>query len=140
MVSSAKLNQQEEKAMTTDQFNQVVGAILEGKYSWACVLILRFAGYNPLHYVPYRTYNRLMKANGQFHRVATKGHRKEQIRTHDERWTNEDKSPMNRASRNEQKGPIINDLNHLEELTSHAKRVRGGISLYPSAIISSLIW
>ncbi|NJN86691.1 MAG: HetP family heterocyst commitment protein [Leptolyngbyaceae cyanobacterium SL_7_1] len=49
--------------MTTEQFTQVVDAILEGKYSWACVLILRFAGYNPLHYIPYRTYNRLMKDN-----------------------------------------------------------------------------
>ncbi|QYO62012.1 HetP family heterocyst commitment protein [Leptolyngbya sp. 7M] len=53
------------KAMTVDQFTQVVEAILEGKYSWACVLILRFAGYNPLHYIPYRTYNRLMKENSQ---------------------------------------------------------------------------
>jgi hypothetical protein len=52
-----------QKAMTPDQFTQVVDAILEGKYSWACVLILRFAGYNPLHYIPYRTYNRLMKEN-----------------------------------------------------------------------------
>lgn len=47
--------------MTEEQFEQVVEAILNGKYSWACVLILRFAGYNPLHYIPYRTYNRLNK-------------------------------------------------------------------------------
>jgi hypothetical protein len=52
-----------DKAMNTEQFNQVIEAILEGKYSWACVLILRFAGYNPLHYIPYRTYNRLSKDN-----------------------------------------------------------------------------
>lgn len=45
--------------MTEEQFEQVVEAILNGKYSLACVLILRFAGYNPLHYIPYRTYNRL---------------------------------------------------------------------------------
>jgi len=49
--------------MTTEQFNQIVAAIIEGKYSWACVLILSFAGYNPLHYIPYRTYNRLLKEN-----------------------------------------------------------------------------
>jgi hypothetical protein len=48
-----------DKTMNPEQFNQVVEAILAGKYSWACVLILRFAGYNPLHYIPYRTYNRL---------------------------------------------------------------------------------
>ncbi|NJO79372.1 MAG: HetP family heterocyst commitment protein [Cyanobacteria bacterium RM1_2_2] len=60
-ISNNKLD----KAMTTEQFTQVVDAILEGKYSWACVLILRFAGYNPLHYIPYRTYNRLMKDNSR---------------------------------------------------------------------------
>lgn len=54
-----------DKAMTAEQFTQVVDAILAGKYSWACVLILRYAGYNPLHYIPYRTYNRLMKENCQ---------------------------------------------------------------------------
>jgi len=51
------------KAMSPDQFDQVVRAILEGKYSWACVLILKFAGYNPAHYIPYRTYKRLIKNN-----------------------------------------------------------------------------
>lgn len=44
-----------------DQFIQIIEAILEGRYSWACVLLLRFAGFNPLHYIPYRTYNRLIK-------------------------------------------------------------------------------
>ncbi len=51
------------RIMTEEQFTQVVEAILDGKYSWACLLILKFAGYNPLHYIPYRTYNRLMKDN-----------------------------------------------------------------------------
>ncbi len=50
--------------MSEEQFTEVVDAIVSGKYSWACVLILRFAGYNPLHYIPYRTYNRLMKDYG----------------------------------------------------------------------------
>ncbi len=52
-----------DKAMTSEQFTQVIEAILAGKYSWACLLILRFAGYNPLHYIPYRTFNRLIKEN-----------------------------------------------------------------------------
>jgi hypothetical protein len=51
------------RAMTAEQFDQVVTAIVEGKYSWACVLILRYAGYNPAHYLPYRTYKRLIKEN-----------------------------------------------------------------------------
>lgn len=49
------------KAMTSEQFDQVVEAISEGRYSWACVLILRFAGYNPVHFIPVRTYSRLLK-------------------------------------------------------------------------------
>lgn len=59
-----------DKAMSQEQLNQIVEAILAGKYSWACVLILRFAGYNPLQYIPYRTYNRLLKENGQLGRVS----------------------------------------------------------------------
>ncbi|CAD5959914.1 hypothetical protein PCC9214_03118 [Planktothrix tepida] len=51
------------KTLSEEQFEQILEAILSGKYSWACVLILRFAGYNPLHYIPYRTYNRLTKDN-----------------------------------------------------------------------------
>ncbi|NJR59177.1 MAG: HetP family heterocyst commitment protein [Cyanobacteria bacterium CRU_2_1] len=54
-----------DRAMSPGEFNEVVEAILQGKYSWACVLILRFAGYNPLHYIPYRTYTRLLKENRQ---------------------------------------------------------------------------
>ena len=57
------------RVMTTEQFNQIVEAITSGKYSWACVLILRFAGYNPLDYIPSRTYSRLIKEN-QIHRNA----------------------------------------------------------------------
>ncbi len=54
-----------DRVMSPEQFTQLIEAILAGKYSWACVLILRFAGYNPLHYIPYRTYNRLQKENEQ---------------------------------------------------------------------------
>lgn len=60
-----------DKAMDPEQFNQVIAAILDGKYSWACVLILRFAGYNPLHYIPYRTYNRLSKDNSSARKSAS---------------------------------------------------------------------
>ncbi len=49
------------KAMTSEQFDQVVEAIAEGRYSWACALILRFGGYNPVHFIPVRTYSRLLK-------------------------------------------------------------------------------
>ncbi|MBD2345299.1 HetP family heterocyst commitment protein [Anabaena subtropica] len=52
-------------SITTEQLNQVIEAITDGRYSWACVLILRFVGYNPLHFIPQRTYSRLLKENRQ---------------------------------------------------------------------------
>jgi len=57
-----------EKPINPEHLSQIIEAILNGKYSWACVLFLRFSGYNPLHYIPYRTYNRIVKENCQFHR------------------------------------------------------------------------
>jgi hypothetical protein len=61
---SANINNLDKK-IHPEQFDQVVEAILAGKYSWACVLMLRFVGYNPMHYIPYRTYNRLLKENSR---------------------------------------------------------------------------
>ncbi|WP_416209766.1 HetP family heterocyst commitment protein [Nostoc sp. LEGE 06077] len=52
--------------ITHEQLDQVIEAISDGRYSWACVLILRFVGYNPLHFIPQRTYSRLMKEQSQF--------------------------------------------------------------------------
>ncbi len=63
VTNSSPLLQKHDRVMQPEQFNQVIDAILSGKYSWACVLILKFAGYNPLHYIPYRTYNRIVKDN-----------------------------------------------------------------------------
>lgn len=60
-----------DKKINPEQFDQVIEAILAGKYSWACVLMLRFVGYNPLHYIPYRTYNRLLKDNSRNNRSNT---------------------------------------------------------------------
>jgi hypothetical protein len=60
------------RVMTSEEFDQVIEAIATGRYSWACVLILRIAGYNPLHYLPYRTYRRLIKENTQAHLAQLK--------------------------------------------------------------------
>lgn len=68
-MNSSNFNNQSPKkldeVLESEQITQIVKAILEGKYSWACVLILNFYGYNPLHYIPYRTYKRLIKQNRQ---------------------------------------------------------------------------
>jgi hypothetical protein len=57
--------------MHKKEIEEVLKAIIAGKYSWACVLILRFNGYEPLHYIPYRTYIRLLKENYQLEGAKT---------------------------------------------------------------------
>lgn len=98
-----------DKVMTTEQFTQVVDAILAGKYSWACVLVLRFAGYNPLHYIPYRTYNRLMKENAST-MAKSKG-------------TSRDYSSSQAPHKPSHQ---IADLSYLEPLDERYSQVRGG--------------
>lgn len=48
-------------AILTEEWEAILKAISAGKYSWACVLILQTVGYNPLTYIPYRTYIRYVK-------------------------------------------------------------------------------
>ncbi|ALF55754.1 heterocyst formation protein HetP [Nostoc piscinale CENA21] len=60
-------NLQKAKPINTEQVEQIIKAIIAGKYSWACVLMLRFSGYNPIDYIPYRTYIRLLKNNYLLH-------------------------------------------------------------------------
>jgi len=54
-----------------EQLDEIISAILAGKYSWACFLLLRCTGYNPLDYIPYRTSNRLLKENSQTRKSET---------------------------------------------------------------------
>ena len=105
-------NSKLDKAMTQDQFNQIVEAILAGKYSWACVLILRFGGYNPLHYIPYRTYNRLLKENCQV--GNTSRNQADNINTENKKHV-----PSRCLSQ-------IKDLAYLEVMSNQKASVRGG--------------
>lgn len=108
-----------DKAMNQEQFEQVVEAIVAGKYSWACVLILRFAGYNPLHYIPYRTYNRLLKENCQF---GT------QSRQTPDSIESDNQSSATRSNRTSSPLSLskINDLGYLEVIGKQQTQVRGG--------------
>lgn len=90
------------RTMTEDQFCQVVSAILNGKYSWACLLILQFSGYNPLHYIPYRTYNRLMKENSS----PRKGSKRQET--------------------NLEPGLSLGNLPHLQAIEDVPSQVKGG--------------
>jgi hypothetical protein len=52
-----------DEIINTEQTEQIIKAIIARKYSWACVLLLYFAGCQPQNYLPYRTYIRLLKDN-----------------------------------------------------------------------------
>jgi hypothetical protein len=113
--SSSNANERErfDRAMAPEQFEQVIEAILAGKYSWACVLILRFAGYNPLHYIPYRTYNRIIKDN-----MPKKNRRSKLIEESEDVIAIE---PV--------KATRLHDLSYLEDMPSTAsQKVGGGFS------------
>jgi hypothetical protein len=83
-----------------EQLDEIISAILAGKYSWACFLLLRCTGYNPLDYIPYRTSNRLLKENSQ----------------------------IGKSSKSETKSVLskISDLDHLELVRDKQVGVGGG--------------
>jgi hypothetical protein len=91
----------------SEHLNQVISAIIDGKYSWACVLLLRIEGYNPLQYIPYRTYNRLLKENTLMSRSSNNC---VQLHHHSEIKTTTQ----------------ISDLNYLEPVNSQEQKVSGG--------------
>jgi hypothetical protein len=107
-----------DKMLKAEHLDQIVSAILAGKYSWACVLILRFAGYNPLQYIPYRTYHRLERENRPARALAHQQHGS----THHEDLTSI-------SARERQVPPIqaeLSDLAYLEVLNERSAGVRGG--------------
>ncbi|MCC5650931.1 HetP family heterocyst commitment protein [Nostoc sp. XA013] len=108
-----------DKTVKAQQFDKVVEAILAGKYSWACVLMLRFAGYNPLHYIPYRTYNRLLKENSKATRVNQQQSENIKILQH----TNDAISDTNGSSSCLTK---IKDRAYLEVVGKQKNEIRGG--------------
>ena len=120
--SNSKLDQvMTPEVMTPEQFSQIVAAILAGKYSWACVLILRFAGYNPLHYLPYRTYKRLMKDNRQ--RGSSSG-----LEKHHRDKDQELSAVKSGRASSQRRSRQINDLSYLETVETELIGVSGGTS------------
>ncbi len=113
-------NSQLDRVMSDDQFNQIVEAIISGKYSWACLLILRFSGYNPLHYIPYRTYNRLMKVNQE---------PKPQLVSQSRSLQSTHQSPTK-----------FHDLCCLEEVDRQSQKIKGGQRIFSLQAMSNVIW
>ncbi len=105
-----------DKAIKPEQFDQVVEAILAGKYSWACVLMLRFAGYNALHYIPYRTYNRLLKENSP---VSKSNQRHDNM--HMTKSASTSNSEISPSCLNK-----IKDLAYMEVVGKQKTEIRGG--------------
>lgn len=114
-VSSSQLD----RVMKPQQFERIVEAILAGKYSWACVLILRFAGYNPLHYIPYRTYNRLVKNHSS--RMSLN-----QLPQSDRHQQQKSCVIQSSSTTSKSSSSLIGDLNYLENVSSQEQDVRGG--------------
>ncbi|MBD2292459.1 HetP family heterocyst commitment protein [Anabaena sphaerica FACHB-251] len=56
-------NQQLDKIFKHSQFQEIIKAIIFGKYSWACVLFLHYSGCDPLDYIPQETYSQLVQDN-----------------------------------------------------------------------------
>ncbi|ABA20722.1 heterocyst differentiation protein [Trichormus variabilis ATCC 29413] len=107
------------KAINPQQFDKVVEAILAGKYSWACVLMLRFAGYNPMHYIPYRTYNRLLKENSEASKVQQPQH---------DNLKNSQVAAVSRSNTNMPSSCLskIKDLAYLEVVGKQTTEIHGG--------------
>jgi hypothetical protein len=100
------------KTLDREQINQIIDAILAGKYSWACFLLLRCIGYEPLHYIPYRTYNRLVKEHCQTSRLTE--------------LEAKSTSVNKRTSQ-------IQDLEYLEAVERQNSCIRGGTAWEPPA-------
>ncbi|MEM8674932.1 MAG: HetP family heterocyst commitment protein [Cyanobacteria bacterium P01_G01_bin.67] len=125
------VNSKLDKVMTDEQFNQIVEAIISGKYSWACLLILRFSGYNPLHYIPYRTYNRLMKTNREQDSESAKA------------MAAVPQSPSGLTSPTRKSATKLRDLCCLEEIdrqSQKVQKVKGGMGSFSLHTIPNLIW
>ena len=85
----------------------------------ACLLILRFAGYNPLHYIPHRTYNRLMKDNCQYGK-SSREHKHHSARNKKPSAIKSDSTLSKKLYGK------INDLSYLEKVEQKRAKVGSG--------------
>ncbi len=104
-----------ERSIHPDKLDQIIEAIASGKYSWACVLLLRFSGYNPLHYIPYSTYNRIIK-DGEPRSLKA-----DPMKPRSVNLTGLSREDLSQS-------PTIDDLEHLEPIPEESHQVNGGFS------------
>lgn len=106
--------------LDSEQLGEITEAILDGKYSWACFLLLRDVGYEPSEYIAYRTYYRLLKE----HRESLQDDEPEASKTY-QRDRQFNHSPAY-ESMSRQHLTKIKDLAYLERVREQPVRVRGG--------------
>ena len=121
------------KTIHDEQLNQIIEAILAGKYSWACFLLLRCTGYDPLQYIPYRTYNRLVKENYQT------GKQSKVNTTNINSNSSYSEFKCDRTPVRQQMSKIA-DLDHLEIEQKQNTRVRGGFADEQHNLNSAFQW
>jgi hypothetical protein len=107
------------KTINHEQFSEIIEAILAGKYSWACFLLLRCAGYNPLQYIPYRTCNRLVKENCQVGKLTRR-------KTDNIKLVNQGSETRSNGTPSRQDLSRITDLDYLEVVNEQHSQLRGG--------------
>lgn len=111
--------------LKAEKMDEIVDFILQGKYSSACLLLLESTGQDPLHYIPYRTYNRLQKQRQQA--VRQSADTRNTVRTGAET-----------ALRSH-----LSDLDYVEALPDQTSSMRGGFALFSftskSAILAALL-
>lgn len=112
-------NDRKAERVTQEQMAEIIGAILSGKYSWACVLMLTYLGYEPMHYLPDRTMSRLTKENG-FPRQPSKN-----VEKTTSIFRKKQDHRLDDFSSGQRRG-TLRDLSHLEPVGGSAKFLTGG--------------
>lgn len=120
---------QTKPSIKPEQLTDIIEAIVDGKYSWACFLLLRGAGYNPCDYLPYRTYHRLVKENSAIGSDSEPETRQSSLNREASVKKSNCKDSVKQV-RN------IKDLPYLEKVDDESRQVQGGYS--QSAVFSRL--
>lgn len=105
-------NEMKGNQVSQEQVAEIIEAILSGKYSWACVLMLTYLGYQPIHYMPDRTLSRLTKENGFPKQPAKTSNRQGADLPRNA-------EPVKRLNR-------LKNLSHLEPVGGRASLLKGG--------------
>ena len=92
--------------ISEDKMEIIIDAILEGRYSYACLMTLEATGHEPTQYIPYRTYNRLQKQ-----RQASYRH---------------DRHDLPAAHKVSPLRPKISEIDYIEPLQESGETISGG--------------